>query len=378
MSQRMSESLPATPPRTGAIARPPELMIPGPCQLHPQEMTVLAEQVQPHYGPDWAARYHGTLAALGQLLGAHRVHLLPGSGTAALEAAIINLFQPGHRVVVPDTGYFGRRLAAIASAHAIQTQLLPIPPDRPIDPLLVSDRLRGADGILVVHVETSTGVRHPVADIARAARAAGAVCLVDAIASAGGERLDLNAMGIDAAVTASQKGLGAAPGLGVIALDAHGHERVHARHPRTWYFDLNLWEKARIEDPWEPHPVTMPTTLVNVLASSVHRILRHGVADWVDQRAQLARYLRSRLAELGLCGVAPEPHAANLVTVVRCADAEHVAEHMLRYAGILVARGLAPYERSVLRIGLVGCTATHQMVDRLADAVADARRGSVV
>lgn len=349
------------------------LMIPGPCQLRPEELAILGRPVQAHYGPAWAARYHATMASLGRLLGAAVVHLLPGSGTAALEAALVNLLRPGQRVVVPDTGYFGRRLAALAAAHRIAARLLPVPAGQPADPDWVARHLHQADGVLVVHVETSTGVRHPVAEIASAARAAGAVCVVDAIASAGGEHLDVGAMGIDAAVTASQKGLGAAPGLGIVALDEQGHARVRASRPRTWYLDLTRWEQARVDDAdWEPHPVTMPSNLVEVLASSVERILGEGLAAWIGERAELARYLRGRLGELGLPVVAPDAHCANLVTVARCADADRVADHVLRHHGILVARGLAPLAHGVLRVGLVGGTASVEMVDRLAAALGSA------
>lgn len=163
-------------------------------------------------------------------------------GTASWEAISCErpTSTPSTTVVVPNTGYFGRRLVEMARVHWLRVAEVPVDVGAPVDVSRVGAVLPGADGVLAVHVETSTGVRHPVGQIARVAGEAGAVSVVNAISSAGGEHLSVQGMDIDALVTASQKGLEGAAGLGVLALGPRGRERLeaHSERPRSWYLDL--------------------------------------------------------------------------------------------------------------------------------------------
>lgn len=340
------------------------LMIPGPCRLHPRELAVLGRQIQPHYGPSWITDFAAVHEDLALLLGADRTYLLPGSGSAGLDAALFNLFEPGQRVAVVDSGYFGSRLVAMARAHGLDVRVVPCEPGRPVDPGRVD--LSGCEGLLVTHVETATAVRHPIERLARLAYASGAVLLVDAIAAAGGEHIDMRAMGIDALVSASQKGLGGAAGLAVVALSESGKQRVDSRsvRPPTWYFDLARWERAATEDDWEPTPVTMPTSLVQVLGSSLRRIHAVGRENWVAQRAALRTECRDGLRRLGLDVVAEDEHAANLVVVARHPRANELCDRLLD-AGVMIAGGLKPFEGETFRIGLVGTAANRQMIEML-------------
>lgn len=356
------------------------LMVPGPCQLGPVEAEILARPIQPHYGPAWAAFTRQVHRDLAVLLGATSIYLLPGTGSAGLDAAVCNLFEPGQRVVVVDSGYFGGRLAEIARAHRLAVRVASCIPGRPVDPAAVAELLPTADGLLVAHVETSTGVRHPVERLAAMARSAGAVTLVDAVASAGGEHLHIERMGIDALVTASQKGLGGAPGLVVVALARRGRQRVESRssRPSTWFFDLARWDRAAEDSPdWEPTPVTMPTSLVMVLGSSVRRIVTAADA-WIETRRQLSRHCRDGLRRLGLELPAPDEYAANLVVVAGHPHADALRAHLADAAGIMVGAGLRPFSDNTLRIGLVGRSATSPMVDLLLHEIEQAlKEGSV-
>ncbi|MBY8870772.1 aminotransferase class V-fold PLP-dependent enzyme [Micromonospora sp. PLK6-60] len=352
------------------------LMIPGPCRLDPDDAELLGAPIQPHYGPSWSAYLRQVLDDLAALLGAARTYVLPGSGSAGLDAALFNLFEPGQRVLVVDSGYFGDRLKAMAGAHGLQVRVAPCVPGRPADPHRVAELLPGCDGLLVTHVETATGVRHPVAELAATARAAGAVTLVDAIASAGGEHVDMTRMGIDALVTASQKGLGGAAGLAVVALTEAGRQRVESRsrRPPTWYLDLATWDEAAVDSPdWEPTPVTMPTSLIQVLGSSVRRIRATGIRTWTERQGRLAADCRHGVRELGLRVPAPEEHAANLVVVVADPRADAIRAR-LADAGIMVAGGLSPFADGAFRIGLVGRAASAGMVRTLLREIARALR----
>ena len=354
----------------------PELMIAGPGELHDEDLAVLGQQVIAHYGDHWTQAHDETVDAVGRLLGsADRPYLIPGTGTACLDAAVMNLFEPGDKVVVANTGFFGIRLCEIARAHRLEVVEVPVEVGAPADPQAIADVVAGADGVLVVHVETATGVRHPVKEIAAVARSAGAVCMVDGIASVGGELMKVDEWGIDALVTGTQKGLEAPPGLGILALGPRGRERVEARKepPQSFYLDLKVWDKYREEwAAWHPHPVTMPSNLVLALASSLMRIEEKGVEAWVEQRADLAKRCREGLRNLGLEPVPHAGHEGNLVVAMWCDDPAPVQKYLLDTAGIMISGGLTPTHGKAIRVGLMGRNANESMVDRVIEGVSKA------
>jgi len=351
----------------------PALMIAGPGELHEEDLAILGRQVIAHYGDTWQSLHAQALDALGKLLGAADLpYLIPGTGSTCLEAAVVNLFDPGQKVVIINTGFFGIRLRELAMAHRLEFVEIPVAPGEMLDLDRVADAAKGADGVLSVHVETATGTRLPIEDIARIAKDAGALYMVDGIASVGGELLDVDEMGLDAIVTGTQKGLEAPPGLGVIAFSARGREVIEARTEplRSWYLDIKRWDWYRKEWPHHPHPVTMPTNPVLAVSSSIQRILEVGLESWVGRRADLAKRLREGLNDLGLGPVAPPGFEANLVTAAWADDPNRIIGYLLEH-GIQVSAGLEPTTGKVIRVGLMGATATDEMVDKVLGLVGD-------
>ena len=360
--------VPAEPPEL------PELMIAGPGELHEADLEALSGQVIAHYGDFWAAIHDDALSRLGRMLGvAELPYLIPGTGSMCLDAAVLNMFEPGQRVVVPNTGFFGVRLIEIASSHRLHVVEVPVEVGAPVDPGRVADVIAGADGVLCTHVDTSTGVRHPVEAIAGVAHQVGAVCVIDGISSVGGEVLDVDAAGIELLVTASQKGLEAPPGLGVIALGPRGRERIEARsrRPESWYLDLVTWDWYRTNWSWHPHPVTMPVNLVRALLSSLQRIDRTGLRECIGRRADLAKRCREGLRQLGLEPV-PQPGCEANLVVASWAEDPAMLQGALLERGIMISGGLEPTFGKAIRVGLMGRTATTEMVDRVLEGVAAA------
>jgi alanine-glyoxylate transaminase/serine-glyoxylate transaminase/serine-pyruvate transaminase len=353
----------------------PELMIAGPGELHEEDLDVVGRQVIAHYGDVWTEVHNETLQELGRLLGAKDTpYVIPGTGTTCLDAAVFNLFEAGQRVVIADTGFFGIRSRELAEAHRLEVTEVPVEVGAPIDPARIADVVDGAHGVITVHVETATGVRHPIEEIAEVANAAGAVYMVDGIASVGGELIDVDRMGIGALVTGTQKGLEAPPGLGILALGPRGRERVDARseRPDSWYLDLEVWDWYRREwGAWHPHPVTMPTNLVLALASSMRRIQEEGLEAWVERRARLAKKCRDGLAALGLEQIPQAGAEANLVVAAWADDPAAIQKHLLEN-GLMISGGLTPTAGKAIRVGLMGRTATEEMVDRVLTLVGEA------
>jgi alanine-glyoxylate transaminase / serine-glyoxylate transaminase / serine-pyruvate transaminase len=366
---------PPTPDRIGAPEEMPALMIAGPGEVHDETLGVLGRQMIAHYGDVWTDLHGKTVAMLGKFLGAKDLpYLMPGTGTTCLDAALFNVFEPGQKVVVANTGFFGVRLMEMARQHRLEVKEIEIPVGAPIDPAVIADAAKGADGVLSVHVETATGVRHPIEEIASAAHEAGAAYMVDGIASVGGELVDVDRMGIDVLVTGTQKGLEAPPGLGILALGPGGRERVAGRSesPQSWYLDLEVWDWYRKEwGAWHPHPVTMPTNLVLALFASMQRILEVGLDSVVSTRADLAKRCREGLRNHGLEPVPQAGAEANLVVAAWADDPAAIQKHLLDM-GIMISGGLTPTHGKAIRVGLMGRTATPEMVDRVLDGVAEA------
>src|SRR5918992_1230005 len=234
----MPDAMKPRPDRLGAPAEMPALMIAGPGEVHDETLEVFGRQMIAHYGDVWTDLHQRTIEMVGELLGAADTpYVIPGTGTTCLDAALFNLFDPGQKVVVANTGFFGVRLMEMARQHRLEVTEVPVDVGAPIDPDAIKDAGKGAAGVLSVHVDTATGVRHPIEDIAQAAHEVGAVYMVDGIASVGGELLNVDRMGIDVLVTGTQKGLEAPPGLGILALGPGGRERVNSRKeaPPSWY-----------------------------------------------------------------------------------------------------------------------------------------------
>ena len=353
----------------------PELMIAGPGELHDEDLEILGRQVIAHYGDLWTTIHGEMLEELGALLGsADTPYVIPGTGTTCLDAAYFNLFEAGQKVVVADTGFFGIRSREMAESHRLEVIEVPVDVGAPIDPQRIADVVDGAHGVISVHVETATGVRHPIEEIAQVANDAGAVYMVDGIASVGGELIDVDKMGIGALVTGTQKGLEAPPGLGILALGPHGRERDNARseRPDSWYLDLEKWDWYRREwGAWHPHPVTMPTNLILALASSMRRIQESGLEAWVERRTQLAKRCRDGLAALGLEPVPQAGSEANLVVAAWADDPASIQKHLMEN-GLMISGGLIPTQGKAIRVGLMGRTATDDMVDRVLTLVGEA------
>lgn len=354
----------------------PELMIAGPGEIGEDERAIMSQQLIAHYGDTWVELHGALIDDLSTLFNAaDPPYVIPGTGTTALDATMLNLFEPGQRVAVVQSGFFGTRLAEVATQQGLHVTDIPVEIGAPVDLAAIEAAAKNVDGVLTVHVETSTGVRHPVEEITRIANAAGSLCVVDAIASAGGEIIDVDGNDFAALVTGSQKGLEAPPGVGIVVLGARGRARMLARSAPvpSWYLDLSRWDWYRKEWPHHPHPVTMPVSLMLALSSSVRRILDAGPDAWVAKRAALAARLRDALTG---AGYEPVPRADVQANMIVCMYEDHAAEvvgHVLQQ-GIQISGGLAPLAGKTVRVGLMGRTATESMVERVTDALTLARK----
>jgi alanine-glyoxylate transaminase/serine-glyoxylate transaminase/serine-pyruvate transaminase len=304
-----------------------------------------------------------------------------GTGSAAMEAAIVNLVAPGDTALVADNGYFGDRMAEMARRAGGEVARVSAPWGRPLDP---GDVRRALDEhrpevFAFVHGETSTGVLQPgVAELARAAREAGALVVADTVASLGGVEFRTDAWGVDVAFSGAQKCLSCPPGASPLTVSDRAMEAVRARSsaPPSWYLDLALLDEYWGDERAYHH--TAPVTNVYALREALRLVAEEGLeARWARHR-RVAKALTEGLEAMGLemrvRGEAWLP-SLNAVELPEGADDGAVTAHLLREHGIEIAGGLGELAGDVLRVGCMGHSARPGNVLELLPALGEALGG---
>jgi alanine-glyoxylate transaminase/serine-glyoxylate transaminase/serine-pyruvate transaminase len=365
------------------------LLGPGPSPVAPRVMRAMAAPILSHLDPEMMAILDDIRARLAAVFRAGDgafSFAVSGTGTAGMETAVANMTRPGTRAVVVVTGYFGERLAQMLQRYGAAVTRVDVEWGRACDPSRLETALRGgADLVAMVHAETSTGVLNPVADMCRAASAAGAMTIVDAVTSLGAHPVDASAWGADAIYSCTQKGLGAPSGLAPVTFSARARayrlqpsgEASADRHTpgaggqpsRSFYFDLAL-----LEDYWlnRKYHHTISAPLVFALQEALSAVQEEGLeARWKRHRANHLALVEA-IAPLGL-GLLPPPAERlwplNAVTVPPGVDEARVRTQLLERFGIEIGAGLGPLAGRIWRIGLMGSGSTREHVDRLTAAL---------
>lgn len=361
--------------------RPFKLLIPGPVEVSHEVAAEMAHPVVPHYGPEWADVYRETVSGLCRILGTKgTAYLIPGSGSAALDAAVGSFFEPGDRVIVASNGFFGQRLIEIAANRGLDVIPLEVEFNRPVLPDDVRRALaqsRGVKGLLVVHAETSNGILNPVNRLAAVAKETGLTVLVDAVSSAGGVEFDMDDWGVDVVATASQKAIGAPAGLGMVAVTGSARERLQAEtsHPNGWYLNLRVWEHfSDIWGDWHPFPVTLPTSNVLALRRAVELVLAEGMSVRANRHRSVAGFFRQGVRDLGFDLVASDEFAAPTVTAVLAeGESVEIRSFLKSKWDMLVAGGMGHTKENIFRIGHMASAADEAHIRPVLSALAEYR-----
>jgi len=355
------------------MSEDPLLMIPGPTNLPAPVRAALAGPGIYHRGEEFARLLARCSAGLRALLGtASEPLILTSSGTGAVEAAITNFLSPGDRVLAVQAGKFGERMGDIAAAFGAEVQRCEFEPGRAAEPNTVAQALQQRDfvALLCVQNETSTGVVHPVAEIAKLAREAGVLCIVDAVSCLGGVPVLMDQWGLHAVAAGSQKCLMLPPGLAVVGVAEEAWEwSERAKMPR-YYFDLRA---ARAAAQKGQTPYTPNTSLLLGLAASLDLIEAEGIAQVFARHRRLARAVRAAMAAVGLRLFADERWASDTVTAV-CApagvDSTVLVKTVWERHRVLISGGQGELKGRIFRIGHMGMVDL-PMILRTLEAVAD-------
>ena len=348
------------------------LLGPGPSPVSSRVLRALGAPQRSHLDPEMVALLDGIRAKLRRVFRAaddSETLAISGTGTSGMEAVVANLTAPGRKALVVVTGYFGDRLAGLLGRYGAAVDRVDGEWGRAIDPDRVAKALAGGryDLVAVVHGETSTGVLNPVREIAALALEHDALTIVDAVTSLGAVPLEVDAWGIDACYSCSQKGLGAPSGMSPVVFSA----RALARKVecRSFYLDLNLlldyWVRRKYH-----HTISAP--LVFALAEALAEVEEEGLESRWGRHERVHVAFVEALGALGLSLLPPPAErlwSLNTVRVPEGTDDAAVRKRLLQQDDIEIGAGLGPLAGKIFRIGLMGSGATAENVTTLAAAL---------
>jgi len=351
------------------------LLGPGPSLTAPRVMRAMAAPTISHLDPLMLALLDDVRERLMRVFRASDgsfAFALSGTGTSGMEATVANLVEPGKRVLVVVSGYFGDRLAQICERYGGTVRRLEVEWGRACDPDALRNALKDGpvDIVAMVHAETSTGVLNPVRELAAVAREHDSLVLVDAVTSLGGHPLEVGAWGVDACYSCTQKCLGAPSGLAPVVFGP----RALARKVkcRSFYLDVQL-----LEDYWlrRKYHHTMSSTLVYAIDEALAIVEEEGLDSRWARHERNHRGLLEALAPLGLSVLPPEGErlwTLNAVGVPDGVDEAAVRRYLLDTFNIEIGAGLGPLAGKIWRVGLMGASSSPRLVLLLAGALESA------
>jgi alanine-glyoxylate transaminase/serine-glyoxylate transaminase/serine-pyruvate transaminase len=343
---------------------PPDriLMGPGPSDVHPRVLRAMSAPLVGHLDPAFLKMMTEVQELLrGLFLTANRWTIpVSGTGSAAMEAAFSNLVEPGDRVVVPANGYFGDRMASMATRAGGEIFRVPGTWGKPLDPAEVREALdRHRPAVFAfVHAETSTGVLQPdVPALTRMAHERDALVIADTVTSLGGVELRVDEWGIDVAYSGSQKCLSCPPGASPLTLNdaALGKIRRRKEPVRSWYLDVSLLESYWGEERSYHH--TAPITNIYGLLVALRQIAVEGIERRWTRHLRVSGALKAGVRAMGLKMLPDDAFwlpSLNAVRVPEGVDAKRAIRRMMDRHGIEIAGGLGPLAGQIFRIGCMG------------------------
>ncbi len=337
------------------------LLGPGPSDVEPRVLSAMSRALVSHLDPIFIEIMDDIQKGLQSVFEVENPLTLPisGTGTAGMEAAMVNMVEPGDAVLVCSAGFFADRMVQIAKRAGGDVQIV----EAPLGEAVTADQLRRAlkkkrpKVVAFVHVETSTGVAQPIEPLAQLLGDDDIVTIVDAVASLAGQPVEAETNRLDFVYSGSQKCLSCPPGLAPVTLSANAVRRLRSRRVpvQSWYLDLSMIEQYWGSDHRYHH--TAPISLNYALRESLGIIQEEGLGNRFERHRLNHLALVAGLEAIGLeMFVKREVRAwtVNTVKVPEGIDDAAVRSRLLNRYGIEIVGGLTDLKGKVWRIGLMG------------------------
>jgi aspartate aminotransferase-like enzyme len=348
------------------------LMIPGPTPVPETVLLAMSRHPIGHRSADFQKIVERTTAQLKWL---HQtsgdVLALTGSGTAAMEAGIINVLSKGDRVLCGDNGKFGERWVKVAKAYGLDVQVIKADWGQPLDPeafraALEADSAKAIRAVILTHSETSTGVINDLQTIAGHVRAHGtALTIADCVTSLGATNVPMDAWGLDVVGSGSQKGYMMPPGLAFVAMSDKAWTAYERSDLPKFYLDLGKYRKSAAAD---SNPFTPAINLYFALEASLDIMQAEGLEAIFARHDRHRRATQAAMKAIGLPLYAAEGHGSPAITAVapEGIDAEALRKKVKDRFDILLAGGQDHLKGKVFRIGHLGFVCDRDVITAVA------------
>ena len=336
------------------------LMIPGPTPVPESVLKAMGRHPIGHRSGDFQAVVQRTTEQLKWLHQTQSdVLVITGSGTAAMEAGIINTLSRGDRVLCGDNGKFGERWVKVARAYGLEVEVIQAEWGQPLDPeafreALEADNTKAIKAVILTHSETSTGVINDLETIARHVKAHGtALTIADCVTSLGATNVPMDAWGVDVVASGSQKGYMLPPGLSFVAVSERAWQAYERSDLPKFYLDLGPYRKTAAKN---SNPFTPAVNLYFGLEAALEMMQKEGLDAIFARHARHRSAAQAGMKAIGLPLFAAEGHGSPAITAVAPdgIDAEQLRKAVKDRFDILLAGGQDHLKGKVFRIGHLG------------------------
>lgn len=337
------------------------LMGPGPSDVHPQVLEALGRGTVGHLDPFYLRAMDGLQGMLRKVFQTKNPMTLAisGTGSAGMEATVVNLIEPGDRMVVCVNGVFGGRMADVARRAGAEVTVV----ERPWGEVFTPDDLRPVlqstrpKLLGIVMAETSTGAWQPIEEISRLVHEHDSLLLVDAVTALGGVPVEVDRWEIDAIYSGTQKCLSCPPGLAPVSFSPRAMDVVMSRKRpvQSWYLDVSMLASYWGQDRVYHH--TAPINMTYALHEALRLVLEEGLEAAFARHRRNHLALKAGLAALGIGYTAQAGHELPMLNAVRVpegVDDARTRRELLERFGIEIGGGLGAFKGKVWRIGLMG------------------------
>ncbi|KGR75663.1 pyridoxal-phosphate-dependent aminotransferase family protein [Ureibacillus manganicus] len=349
------------------------LLVPGPTPVVDEIYDALTNETRGHTDPRFVEIFKNALQQTKELLKTDgEVFIVAGSGTLAMEMAIVNTVGKGERLLVISHGYFGDRFTPLAKAFGIEVDILQAEWGKQVDLALVEEKLKETQykAVTITHADTSTGVVSDLEQLVPLIKHSGALVIVDGVVATAA--LDENmskAYGnpeykIDVVLTGSQKAIGVPPGLAIIAFNQSALDARKALGDiPAYYADIQNWIPI-MKDP-SKYFATPPVNMIYAYNEALKIVLEEGIEKREQRHIAYGQAIRAALRTYGMTPLASEAVAAPTLSCLLYPEGvdDALFRTKLSQRGIIVAGALAHLVGKAFRIGHMGNT-TADMLER--------------
>jgi alanine-glyoxylate transaminase/serine-glyoxylate transaminase/serine-pyruvate transaminase len=348
-----------------AELNPPQRLLlgAGPSMVSPRVLRAMATPLIGHLDPAFLVIMNEVQAMLRTTFQTQNQFTIAisGTGSAGMEAALVNVIEPGDTVIVGVNGVFGTRMADIVGRCGGKLVKLEVPWGETFTRAAVEEAIKKegkVKAVALVHAETSTGAQQSFDGLGQLCHDHGALLVVDTVTSLGGIPVTVDEWGADVVYSGTQKCLSCPPGLAPLTVSPRALEAIKARKGKcpSWYLDLGM-----IADYWaegkRAYHHTAPISMVYALRESLRIVLEEGLEARFARHRLHSKALMAGLAALGCAPKAQEGHrlpSLNCIQAPAGIDEAAVRKALLLEFNIEIGGGLGPLAGKVWRVGLMG------------------------